>query len=188
MPEDVIESLEEQGSEPAHGLDYKNVLRAEANEPNEATFYFDVKKIASLPMIMGRAHHPAETLVDGMDASGNKCDLIKTMLKALSAQARTVSRRSSPAVDRLRARQRLLGKGCHGQSGPVALRRDPLRHYATRPSGSRASRPAISIIGRRSARRTGPGPTTSPRRRNGFIERQEAPVERSEPMECFVSI
>ena len=188
-PDDVIFSLEvNKAANPRMGLYYKNVSRAEATGDNEVTFYFDVKNNRELPMIMGQLTILPKHWWTGKDASGNQRDPMKTTLEPPLGSGPYRIKEVKPGRSIVYERVKdYWGEGPAGECGTVELRRRSASNITgTRPSPSRASRPAISTIGRRRAPRTGPRPTTSPPCATVYVKRQEVPLERTQPMQCFV--
>ena len=79
------------------------------------------------------------------------------------------------------------GKDLPVNRGPVELRRDPLRLLPRRDGRVRELQGRQSrLLARRRAPRTGRRPTTSPRCATASSSARRVPIERTQPMQCFV--
>jgi microcin C transport system substrate-binding protein len=187
-PEDVIYSLEvNKAANPRMGLYYKNVSRAEATGPNEVTFYFDVKNNRELPMIMGQLTILPKHWWTGKDANGNQRDPMKTTLEPPLGSGpyriKEVKPGRSISYERV---EDYWGKDLavnRGQWNYDEIRfeyyRDDTIAFESFKAGNLDYWQEISAKNWATA-------YDFAAVRNGFIKRQEVPIQRTQPMQCFV--
>ena len=186
--EDVVYSLDvNKQANPRMGLYYKNVTKAEATGPNEVTFTFDVKGNRELPMIMGQLTILPKHYWTGKDKDGNQRDPLKTTLEPPLGSgpyrikqvtpARTISMSAWPIIG-ARICRSIAASGISTRSASTII--------VTRPSPSKASRPAVSTSIQESSAKNWATAYDFAAVRDGYVKRQEVPIKRAQPMQCFV--
>jgi microcin C transport system substrate-binding protein len=187
-PEDVIYSLDvNKQANPRMGLYYKNVNRAEQTGDNEVTFYFDVKNNRELPMIMGQLTILPKHWWTGKDAAGNQRDPMKTTLEPPLGSGpyriKEVKPGRSISYERVKdywAKDLPVNRG---QWNFDEIRfdyyRDDTVAFESFKAGNLDYRQETSAKNWATA-------YDFAAVRNGYVKRQEVPVERSQPMQSFV--
>ena len=186
--EDVIYSLDvNKQANPRMGLYYKNVAKAEATGPNEVTFTFDVKGNRELPMIMGQLTILPKHYWTGKDKDGNQRDPLKTTLEPPLGSGPYRIKHVVPA--RTISYERVAdywGKDLpvnRGQWNFDELRFDYYRDDTVAFEGFKAG--GLDFHTESSAKNWATAYDFAAVR-DGYVKRQEVPVERAQPMQCFV--
>ena len=186
--EDVIYSLDvNKQANPRMGLYYKNVSRAEATGDNEVTFYFDAKNNRELPMIMGQLTILPKHYWTGKDKDGNQRDPLKTTLEPPLGSGPYRIKHVTPA--RTISYERVAdywGKDLpvnRGQWNFDELRFDYYRDDTVAFEGFKAG--GLDFHTESSAKNWATAYDFAAVR-DGYVKRQEVPVERAQPMQCFV--
>jgi microcin C transport system substrate-binding protein len=186
--EDVIYSLDvNKQANPRMGLYYKNVAKAEATGPNEVTFTFDVKGNRELPMIMGQLTILPKHYWTGKDKDGNQRDPLKTTLEPPLGSGPYRIKHVTPA--RTISYERVAdywGKDLpvnRGQWNFDELRFDYYRDDTVAFEGFKAG--GLDFHTESSAKNWATAYDFAAVR-DGYVKRQEVPVERAQPMQCFV--
>ena len=186
--EDVIYSLDvNKQANPRMGLYYKNVAGAEATGPNEVTFTFDVKGNRELPMIMGQLTILPKHYWTGKDKDGNQRDPLKTTLEPPLGSGPYRIKHVTPA--RTISYERVAdywGKDLpvnRGQWNFDELRFDYYRDDTVAFEGFKAG--GLDFHTESSAKNWATAYDFAAVR-DGYVKRQEVPVERAQPMQCFV--
>jgi microcin C transport system substrate-binding protein len=187
-PEDVIYSLEvNKAANPRMGLYYKNVSRAEATGPNEVTFYFDVKNNRELPMIMGQLTILPKHWWTGTDASGNQRDPMKTTLETPLGSGpyriKEVKPGRSIAYERVKD---YWGKGLAVNRGQWNYDEIRFEYYRDETVAFESFKAGNLDYWLETSAKNWATAYDFAAVKNGFIKRQEVPVERTQPMQCFV--
>ena len=187
-PDDVIYSLEiAKAANPRMALYYKNVARAEATGPNEVTFTFDVKGNRELPMIMGQLTVLPKHYWTGKDASGRERDPLKTTLepplgsgpyriKHLSA-GRTISYERVPDY---------WGKDLPVNRGQWNFDEIRFEYYRDETVAFESFKAGNLDYWTESSAKNWATAYDFAAVKNGWVVRQEVPIERSQPMQSFV--
>ena len=186
--EDVIYSLDvNKQANPRMGLYYKNVTKAEATGPNEVTFTFDVKGNRELPMIMGQLTILPKHYWTGKDKDGNQRDPLKTTLEPPLGSGPYRIKQVTPA--RTISYERVAdywGKDLpvnRGQWNFDELRFDYYRDDTVAFESFKAG--GLDFHSESSAKNWATAYDFAAVR-DGYVKRQEVPVERAQPMQCFV--
>ena len=186
--EDVIYSLDvNKQANPRMGLYYKNVAKAETTGPNEVTFTFDVKGNRELPMIMGQLTILPKHYWTGKDKDGNQRDPLKTTLEPPLGSGPYRIKHVTPA--RTISYERVAdywGKDLpvnRGQWNFDELRFDYYRDDTVAFEGFKAG--GLDFHTESSAKNWATAYDFAAVR-DGYVKRQEVPVERAQPMQCFV--
>ena len=186
--EDVIYSLDvNKQANPRMGLYYKNVAKAEATGPNEVTFTFDVKGNRELPMIMGQLTILPKHYWTGKDKDGNQRDPLKTTLEPPLGSGPYRIKQVTPA--RTISYERVAdysGKDLpvnRGQWNFDELRFDYYRDDTVAFESFKAG--GLDFHSELSAKNWATAYDFAAVR-DGYVKRQEVPVERAQPMQCFV--
>ena len=186
--EDVVYSLDvNKAANPRMGLYYKNVTKAEATGPNEVTFTFDVKGNRELPMIMGQLTILPKHYWTGKDKDGNQRDPLKTTLEPPLGSGPYRIKHVTPA--RTISYERVAdywGKDLpvnRGQWNFDELRFDYYRDDTVAFEGFKAG--GLDFHTESSAKNWATAYDFAAVR-DGYVKRQEVPVERAQPMQCFV--
>ena len=186
--EDVIYSLDvNKQANPRMGLYYKNVAKAEATGPNEVTFTFDVKGNRELPMIMGQLTILPKHYWTGKDKDGNQRDPLKTTLEPPLGSGPYRIKQVTPA--RTISYERVAdywGKDLpvnRGQWNFDELRFDYYRDDTVAFESFKAG--GLDFHTESSAKNWATAYDFAAVR-DGYVKRQEVPVERAQPMQCFV--
>jgi microcin C transport system substrate-binding protein len=187
-PEDVIYSLEvNKEANPRMGLYYKNVSRAEATGENEVTFYFDVKNNRELPMIMGQLTILPKHYWTGTDASGNQRDPMKTTLEPPLGsgpyRVKDVKPGRSVSFERVKDYWAKDLPVNVGQWNYDEIRFEYYRDETVAFESFKAGN--LDYWTETSAKNWAMAYDFSAVK-NGFIRRQEVPLERTHSMQCFV--
>jgi microcin C transport system substrate-binding protein len=187
-PEDVIYSLEvNKAANPRMGLYYKNVSRAEATGENEVTFYFDVKNNRELPMIMGQLTILPKHYWTGKDASGNQRDPMKTTLEPPLGsgpyRVKDVKPGRSVGFERV--------KDYWAKDLPVNVGQwnyDEIRfeYYRDETVAFESFKAGNLDYWTETSAKNWAMAYDFAAVKNGFIRRQEVPLERTHSMQCFV--
>jgi len=187
-PDDVIYSLEvNKAANPRMGLYYKNVSRAEASGPNEVTFYFDVKNNRELPMIMGQLTILPKHWWTGKDASGNQRDPMKTTLETPLGSGPYRIKEVKPGRSIVYERV----KDYWGNDLPVNRGQwnyDEIRfeYYRDETVAFESFKAGSLDYWQETSAKNWATAYDFSAVQNGFIKRQEVPVERTQSMQCFV--
>jgi microcin C transport system substrate-binding protein len=187
-PEDVIYSLEvNKAANPRMGLYYKNVARAEATGPNEVTFYFDVKNNRELPMIMGQLTILPKHYWTGKDASGNQRDPMKTTLEPPlgSGPYRIKEVKPGRAISYERVTD-YWGKDLPVNKGQWNYDEIRFDYYRDETVAFESFKAGNLDYWQETSAKNWATAYDFPAVRNGLIKRQEVPLERTQPMQCFV--
>ena len=183
--EDVIYSLDvNKQANPRMGLYYKNVAKAEATGPNEVTFTFDVKGNRELPMIMGQLTILPKHYWTGKDKDGNQRDPLKTTLEPPLGSGPYRIKHVTPA--RTISYERVAdywGKDLpvnRGQWNFDELRFDYYRDDTVAFEGFKAG--GLDFHTESSAKNWATAYDFAAVR-DGYVKRQEVPVERAQPMQ-----
>jgi microcin C transport system substrate-binding protein len=186
--EDVIYSLDvNKQANPRMGLYYKNVAKAEMTGPNEVTFTFDVKGNRELPMIMGQLTILPKHYWTGKDKDGNQRDPLKTTLEPPLGSGPYRIKQVTPA--RTISYERVAnywGKDLpvnRGQWNFDELRFDYYRDDTVAFESFKAG--GLDFHTESSAKNWATAYDFAAVR-DGYVKRQEVPVERAQPMQCFV--
>ena len=189
-PDDVIFSLEvEQGRQSAHGRSTTRTCRArKPPATNEVTFYFDVKNNRELPMIMGQLTILPKHWWTGKDASGNQRDPMKTTLEPPLGSGPYRIKEVKPGRSIVYERVKdYWAQGPAGESrASGTTTRSASNITATRPSRSKASRPGNLDYWQETSAKNWATAYDFAAVRDGLVKRQEVPLERTQPMQCFV--
>jgi microcin C transport system substrate-binding protein len=169
------------------GLYYKNVSRAEATGENEVTFYFDVKNNRELPMIMGQLTILPKHWWTGTDASGNKRDPMKTTLEPPLGSGPYRIKEVKPG--RSIAYERV--KDYWGKDLPVNVGQwnyDEIRfeYYRDETVAFESFKAGNLDYWQETSAKSWATAYDFAAVKNGFIKRQEVPLKRTQPMQCFV--
>jgi len=187
-PEDVIYSLEvNKAANPRMGLYYKNVSRAEATGENEVTFYFDTKNNRELPMIMGQLTILPKHYWTGTDASGNPRDPMKTTLEPPlgSGPYRIEAVKPGRSIGYERVND-YWGKDLPVNVGQWNFDEIRFEYYRDQTVAFQSFKAGhLDYWQETSAKNWAMGYDFAAVK-NGFIRRQEVPVERVHPMQSFV--
>ncbi len=187
-PEDVIYSLGvNKEANPRMGLYYKNVSRAEATGPNEVTFYFDVKNNRELPMIMGQLTIVPKHYWTGKDASGNQRDPMKTTLEPPLGSGpyriKDVKPGRSIAYERVAD---YWGKDLPVNKGQWNYDEIVFDYYRDETVAFESFKAGNIDYWQESSAKNWATAYDFPAVRDSFVRRQEVPIERTQPMQCFV--
>ena len=187
-PEDVIYSLEvNKAANPRMGLYYKNVARAEATGENEVTFYFDVKNNRELPMIMGQLTILPKHWWTGTDASGTQRDPMKTTLETPLGSGpyriKEVKPGRSIAYERVKD---YWGNDLAVNRGQWNYDEIRFEYYRDETVAFESFKAGSLDYWQETSAKNWATAYDFAAVRNGFIKRQEVPVERTQPMQCFV--
>ena len=187
-PEDVIYSLGvNKDANPRMGLYYKNVSRAEATGPNEVTFYFDVKNNRELPMIMGQLTVLPKHYWTGKDASGNQRDPMKTTLEPPlgSGPYRIKDVKPGRSISYERVAD-YWGKDLPVNKGQWNYDEIRFDYYRDETVAFESFKAGNLDYWLESSAKNWATAYDFPAVRDGFVRRQEVPIERTQPMQCFV--
>ena len=187
-PEDVIYSLGvNKDANPRMGLYYKNVSRAEATGPNEVTFYFDVKNNRELPMIMGQLTVLPKHYWTGKDASGNQRDPMKTTLEPPlgSGPYRIKDVKPGRSISYERVAD-YWGKDLPVNKGQWNYDEIRFEYYRDETVAFESFKAGNLDYWLESSAKNWATAYDFPALRDGFVRRQEVPIERTQPMQCFV--
>ena len=187
-PEDVIYSLGvNKEANPRMGLYYKNVSRAEATGPNEVTFYFDVKNNRELPMIMGQLTILPKHYWTGKDASGNPRDPMKTTLEPPlgSGPYRIKDVKPGRSITYERVAD-YWGKDLPANKGQWNYGEIRFDYYRDETVAFESFKAGNIDYWQESSAKNWATAYGFPAVRDGFVKRQEVPIERTQPMQCFV--
>jgi microcin C transport system substrate-binding protein len=187
-PEDVIYSLGvNKEANPRMGLYYKNVSRAEATGPNEVTFYFDVKNNRELPMIMGQLTILPKHWWTAKDASGNQRDPMKTTLEPPLGSGpyriKEVKPGRSIAYERVKD---YWGNDLAVNRGQWNYREIRFEYYRDETVAFESFKAGNLDYWQETSAKNWATAYDFAAVRNGFIKRQEVPIARTQPMQCFV--
>jgi microcin C transport system substrate-binding protein len=187
-PEDVIYSLEvNKAANPRMGLYYKNVTRAEATANNEVTFYFDVKNNRELPMIMGQLTVLPKHWWTGTDASGTQRDPMKTTLETPLGSGpyriKEVKPGRSIAYERVKD---YWGKDLPVNRGQWNYDEIRFEYYRDETVAFESFKAGSLDYWQETSAKNWATAYDFAAVRNGFIKRQEVPIEQTQPMQCFV--
>jgi microcin C transport system substrate-binding protein len=187
-PEDVVYSLDvNKEANPRLALYYKNVSKAEMTGPNEVTFSFDVKGNRELPMIMGQLAVLPKHYWTGKDANGVQRDPLKTTLEPPLGSGPYRIKQVSPA--RSISYERVAdywGKDLpvnRGQWNFDELRFDYYRDDTVAFESFKAGN--LDYHQETSAKNWATAYDFAAVR-NGWVVRQEVPIESAQSMQCFV--
>jgi microcin C transport system substrate-binding protein len=187
-PEDVVYSLEvNKAANPRMALYYKNVAKAEQTGPNEVTFTFDVKGNRELPMIMGQLTILPKHYWTGKDASGNQRDPMKTTLEPPLGSGPYRIKQVIPG--RTITYERVAdywGKDLpvnRGQWNFDELRFDYYRDETVAFESFKAGN--LDYHQETSAKNWATAYDFAAVR-DGWVKRQEVPLDSAQPMQCFV--
>jgi microcin C transport system substrate-binding protein len=187
-PDDVIYSLDiNKAANPRLALYYKNVVRAEATGPNEVTFSFDVKGNRELPMILGQLTVLPKHYWTGKDAAGKERDPLKTTLepplgsgpyriKQLSA-GRTISYERVPDY---------WGKDLPVNRGQWNFDEFRFEYYRDETVAFESFKAGNLDYWTESSAKNWATAYDFAAVKNGWVVRQEVPIQRSQPMQSFV--
>jgi microcin C transport system substrate-binding protein len=187
-PDDVIYSLGvNKEANPRMGLYYKNVSRAEATGPNEVTFYFDVKNNRELPMIMGQLTILPKHYWTGKDASGNQRDPLKTTLEPPlgSGPYRIKDVQPGRSISYERVAD-YWGKDLPVNKGQWNYDEIRFDYYRDETVAFESFKAGNLDYWQETSAKNWATAYDFPAARNGLVKRQEVPVERTQPMQCFV--
>jgi microcin C transport system substrate-binding protein len=187
-PEDVIYSLGvNKEANPRMGLYYKNVSRAEATGPNEVTFYFDTKGNRELPMIMGQLTILPKHYWTGKDASGNQRDPMKTTLEPPlgSGPYRIKDVKPGRSISYQRVAD-YWGKDLPVNKGQWNYDEIRFDYYRDETVAFESFKAGNIDYWQESSAKNWATAYDFPAVRDGFVRRQEVPIERTQPMQCFV--
>ncbi len=187
-PEDVIYSLEvNKAANPRMGLYYKNVSRAEATGENEVTFYFDAKNNRELPMIMGQLTILPKHYWTGTDASGNPRDPMKTTLEPPLGSGPYRVKDVKPG--RLISFERVVdywGKDLPVNVGQWNYDEMRFEYYRDETVAFESFKAGNLDYWQETSAKNWAMAYDFAAVKNGFVRRQEVPVERTHPMQSFV--
>ncbi|HUU66462.1 MAG TPA: extracellular solute-binding protein [Methyloceanibacter sp.] len=186
--DDVIYSLEvNKTANPRMGLYYKNVTRAEATADNEVTFYFDSKGNRELPMIMGQLTVLPKHYWTGKNANGEPRDPMKTTLEPPLGSGPYRLKEASPGRSVVYERVAdYWGKDLavnKGQWNYDEIRFDYYRDLTVAFESFKAGN--LDYWQETSAKNWATG-YDFPAVRDGYVERQEVKIQRTQPMQAFV--
>ena len=187
-PEDVIYSLEvNKAANPRMGLYYKNVSRAEATGDNEVTFYFDAKNNRELPMIMGQLTILPKHYWTGTDASGNQRDPMKTTLEPPlgSGPYRIKDVKPGRAISYERVTD-YWAKDLPVNAGQWNYDEIRFEYYRDETVAFESFKAGNLDYWQETSAKNWATAYDFATVKNGFIRRQEVPVERTHAMQCFV--
>ena len=187
-PEDVIYSLEvNKSANPRMGLYYKNVSRAEATGPNEVTFYFDAKNNRELPMIMGQLTILPKHWWTGKDAKNNQRDPMKTTLEPPlgSGPYRIKEVKPGRSISYERVKD-YWGKDLPVNRGQWNYDEIRFEYYRDETVAFESFKAGNLDYWQETSAKNWATAYDFSAVRNGFIKRQEVPIERTQPMQCFV--
>ncbi|HET9936956.1 MAG TPA: extracellular solute-binding protein [Methyloceanibacter sp.] len=187
-PEDVIYSLEvNKAANPRMGLYYKNVSRAEATGENEVTFYFDVKNNRELPMIMGQLTILPKHYWTGKDASGNERDPMKTTLEPPlgSGPYRIKEVKPGRSISFERVAD-YWGKDLPVNAGQWNYDEIRFEYYRDETVAFESFKAGNLDYWQETSAKNWAIAYDFAAVKNGFVRRQEVPVERTQSMQCFV--
>jgi microcin C transport system substrate-binding protein len=187
-PDDVIYSLGvNKEANPRMGLYYKNVSRAEATGPNEVTFYFDVKNNRELPMIMGQLTILPKHWWTAKDAKGNQRDPMKTTLEPPLGSGpyriKEVKPGRSIAYERVKE---YWGKNLAVNRGQWNYDEVRFEYYRDETVAFESFKAGNLDYWQETSAKNWATAYDFPALRNGYVKRQEVPLERTQPMQCFV--
>jgi microcin C transport system substrate-binding protein len=187
-PEDVIYSLEvNKAANPRMGLYYKNVSRAEATGENEVTFYFDVKNNRELPMIMGQLTILPKHYWTGKDASGNERDPMKTTLEPPlgSGPYRIKDVKPGRSISFERVAD-YWGKDLPVNAGQWNYDEVRFEYYRDETVAFESFKAGNLDYWQETSAKNWAIAYDFAAVKNGFVRRQEVPLERTQSMQCFV--
>ncbi len=187
-PEDVIYSLGvNKEANPRMGLYYKNVARAEQTGPNEVTFYFDVKNNRELPMIMGQLTILPKHYWTGKDANGNPRDPLKTTLEPPlgSGPYRIKDVRPGRSITYERD-PNYWGKDLPVNKGQWNFDQVRFEYYRDETVAFESFKAGNIDYWQESSAKNWATAYDFPALRDGYVKRQEVPIARTQPMQCFV--
>ena len=187
-PEDVIYSLEvNKAANPRMGLYYKNVSRAESTGENEVTFYFDVKNNRELPMIMGQLTILPKHYWTGKDASGNARDPMKTTLEPPlgSGPYRIKEVKPGRSISFERVAD-YWGKDLPVNAGQWNYDEIRFEYYRDETVAFESFKAGNLDYWQETSAKNWAIAYDFAAVKNGFVRRQEVPVERTQSMQCFV--
>jgi microcin C transport system substrate-binding protein len=186
--DDVIYSLDvNKSANPRMGLYYKNVSRAEATGDNEVTFYFDVKNNRELPMIMGQLTILPKHYWTGKDASGNARDPMKTTLEPPLGSGPYRIKQVTPG--RSISYERVAdywGKDLPVNRGQWNYDEIRFDYYRDETVAFESFKAGNLDYWQESSAKNWATAYDFGAVRDGFIERQEVAIKRTQPMQCFV--
>ena len=187
-PEDVIYSLEvNKAANPRMGLYYKNVTRAEATANNEVTFYFDVKNNRELPMIMGQLTVLPKHWWTGTDASGTQRDPMKTTLETPLGSGPYRIKEVKPGRSIAYERDKdYWGKDLPVNRGQWNYDEIRFEYYRDETVAFESFKAGSLDYWQETSAKNWATAYDFAAVRNGFIKRQEVPIEQTQPMQCFV--
>jgi microcin C transport system substrate-binding protein len=187
-PEDVIYSLEvNKQANPRMGLYYKNVSRAEQTGDNEVTFYFDVKNNRELPMIMGQLTILPKHWWTGTDASGNARDPMKTTLEPPlgSGPYRIKEVKPGRSISYERVKD-YWGKDLPVNRGQWNYDEVRFEYYRDETVAFESFKAGNLDYWQETSAKNWATAYDFSAVKNGYVKRQEVPVKRTQPMQCFV--
>jgi microcin C transport system substrate-binding protein len=187
-PEDVIYSLEvNKAANPRMGLYYKNVSRAEATGENEVTFYFDVKNNRELPMIMGQLTVLPKHYWTGKDARGNERDPMKTTLEPPlgSGPYRIKEVKPGRSISFERVAD-YWGKDLPVNAGQWNYDEIRFEYYRDETVAFESFKAGNLDYWLETSAKNWAIAYDFAAVKNGFVRRQEVPLERTHSMQCFV--
>jgi microcin C transport system substrate-binding protein len=187
-PEDVIYSLEvNKAANPRMGLYYKNVTRAEASGENEVTFYFDVKNNRELPMIMGQLTILPKHYWTGKDANGNARDPMKTTLEPPlgSGPYRIKDVKAGRSISFERVKD-YWGKDLPVNAGQWNFDEMRFEYYRDETVAFESFKAGNLDYWQETSAKNWATAYDFAAVKNGFVRRQEVPLERVQSMQCFV--
>lgn len=187
-PEDVIYSLEvNKAANPRMGLYYKNVARAEATGENEVTFYFDVKNNRELPMIMGQLTILPKHYWTGTDASGNPRDPMKTTLEPPLGSGPYRIKEVKPGRSIVYERVNdYWGKDLPVNKGQWNYDEIRFEYYRDETVAFESFKAGNLDYWQETSAKNWATAYDFSAVRDGYVKRQEVPLERTQPMQCFV--
>ena len=187
-PDDVIFSLEaNKAANPRMGLYYKNVSRAEATGDNEVTFYFDVKNNRELPMIMGQLTILPKHWWTGKDASGNQRDPMKTTLEPPLGSGPYRIKEVKPGRSIVYERVKdYWAKDLPGNAGQWNYDTIRFEYYRDETVAFESFKAGNLDYWQETSAKNWATAYDFAAVRDGLVKRQEVPLERTQPMQCFV--
>jgi microcin C transport system substrate-binding protein len=187
-PDDVIYSLGvNKEANPRMGLYYKNVSRAEATGPNEVTFYFDVKNNRELPMIMGQLTILPKHWWTAKDAKGNQRDPMKTTLEPPLGSGPYRIKEVKPGRSIVYERVKdYWGKDLAVNRGQWNYDEVRFEYYRDETVAFESFKAGNLDYWQETSAKNWATAYDFPALRNGYVKRQEVPLERTQPMQCFV--
>ncbi len=187
-PEDVIYSLGvNKEANPRMGLYYKNVARAEQTGPNEVTFYFDVKNNRELPMIMGQLTILPKHYWTGKDANGNPRDPMKTTLEPPLGSGPYRIKDVQPGRSITYERDpNYWGKELPVNKGQWNFDQVRFEYYRDETVAFESFKAGNIDYWQETSAKNWATAYDFPAVRNGYVKRQEVPIARTQPMQCFV--